>query len=408
MRMKFVVLLIAAASLVSCTPPLRKSLSPTGHRGRAVGAAYFMTNEPTGNYIVSATIRSDAKLELYEAISTASNGSGPLNGIPVQDPLLSQGSIQASAAGNFVANVNAGSKTVTVFGIDASRPARLSMIGEPVSSNGEFPTSLAINKAGNRVCVVNAGKVNGVSCYTFHAKTGLTPLKNSVRSLNLTQILLPTFNVITNEPAHIIFSADENHLIVSVPVGFLSTPGGFLAIWDIHADGSLSANYRTIVGGVNPFSLLDLPGTNALIASDPGVGYTIFNLHTNQTVSTPIPGQIANCWSVFSRESGNFYMVDQVTSGITEVHVTASLNSTIVKQYNLGTDMPIDSAIARIGPKDFIYSLTPNATAIAVLSVNGPGKAQVHQRIDLAGPAAAAKLPLHANNIQGMATFVCE
>jgi hypothetical protein len=38
------------------------------------------------------------------------------------------------------------------------------MIGKPVSSGGEFPTSLAINKAGTRVCVVNGGKVNGVRC----------------------------------------------------------------------------------------------------------------------------------------------------------------------------------------------------------------------------------------------------
>jgi hypothetical protein len=81
------------------------------------------------------------------------------------------------------------------------------MIGKPVSSGGEFPTSLAINKAGTRVCVVNAGKVNGVrcvtsyilpknqdlpfvhSCYKFDLWEGLIPLKNTIRSLGLNQTI---------------------------------------------------------------------------------------------------------------------------------------------------------------------------------------------------------------------------
>jgi hypothetical protein len=42
----------------------------------------------------------------------------------------------------------------------------------------------------------------------------------------------------------------------------------------------------------------------------------------------------------------------------------------------------------------FIYSLAANATGLAVLTVNGPGKAEVYQRLDVAGPAAAAKLPI--------------
>jgi hypothetical protein len=56
----------------------------------------------------------------------------------------------------------AGTNSITAFGIDALNPARLNMIGKPISSGGEFPTSLAINRAGNRICVVNGGKINGV------------------------------------------------------------------------------------------------------------------------------------------------------------------------------------------------------------------------------------------------------
>ncbi|KAJ7667068.1 hypothetical protein B0H17DRAFT_1089218 [Mycena rosella] len=397
----FILLILASAlSVMSSTPAIRKSMSQGFSGARAVGAAYFMTNEPSGNYLVSATIASDGKLALYEAAYTGGTGAHGMSappGPPGLDALFSQGSVRVSASRNFVANVNAGSNTVTVFGIDSANPGRLSMIGRPVHSGGQFPTSLAINKAGNRVCVVNGGKTNGVSCYNFDPKKGLTPSKNSIRSLMLNQTTPATGP--PNTPSQIIFSPDEKHLIVSVK-------DGSILMWDINADGSLSPDFRTMSGGVLPFSLLYVPGKNAIIASDPGVGYDIFNLDTNTTVSTPIPNQGANCWSAYSAESGNFYLIDVGLSVVTEVHVTASLNSTIVKQYAVGTDGPIDTDVATIGKKDFIYSLAANATGLTVLAVNGPGKAQVYQRIDLASPAKAANLPLHSTNLQGMATFI--
>ncbi|KAJ7907905.1 hypothetical protein B0H13DRAFT_1715656 [Mycena leptocephala] len=401
------VLLSAMSSTVmSSSLPTRMSMAPAGfHQANTVGAAYFMTNEPTGNYLVSSTIGSDGKLALYEAVHTEGVGAHGLPAPPGLDPLFSQGSVGVSPSKRFVANVNAGSNTVSVFSIDLLNPGRLSMIGKPVSSGGEFPTSLAINKAGTRVCVVNAGKVNGVSCYKFDLWEGLIPLKNTIRSLGLNQTTPATGPPST--PSQIIFSQDEKQLIVSVKAGFL-------AVWDINADGSLSTNFRTMGGGVLPFSLNHIPGKNALVVADPGVGYDIFNLDSNARtagVSVPIPNQRANCWSVYSKQSGNFYIIDVGASTFTEVHVTSSLNSTIVKasphyQYNVAPAGPIDSDVATIGKNDFIYSLAANATGLAVLTVNGPGKAEIYQRLDVAGPAAAVKLPINRTNIQGMATFI--
>ncbi|KAJ7165576.1 hypothetical protein C8R43DRAFT_213648 [Mycena crocata] len=408
--MKSPVLLVLASAMASTVTssdlPSRKSMSPAGysnHHARTVGAAYFMTNEPTGNYLVSAIIGSDGKLALYEAAYTGGSGAHGLSATPGpvgNDPLFSQGSVRVSTTHRFVATVNAGSNTVSAFGIDHSNPARLTRIGNPVSSGGEFPTSLAINKAGNRVCVVNGGKVNGVSCYHFDAWKGLTPLKNTIRSLGLNQTTPATGP--PNTPSQIIFSKDEKQLVVSVKAGILAT-------FDINADGSLSKDFNTITGGMAPFSLQYIPGENALISADPGVGYDIFNLASKQqpaVVSTPIPGQGATCWSAYSKESGNFYMIDAARSTATEIHVSGSLNSTTVKQYSLGTDGPLDTDIATVGKTDFIYSLAANATSLTVLSVNGPGKAKIYQRLDLAGPAKAANLALHGTNLQGMATFI--
>ncbi|KAJ7126021.1 hypothetical protein C8R44DRAFT_702369 [Mycena epipterygia] len=359
-----------------------------------------MTNEPTGNYLISTTIGSNGQLALHEAVYTGGIGAHGLPAPPGLDGLFSQGSVRVSPARKFVANVNAGSNTVTVFAINPLNPASLSMIGKPVSSGGEFPTSLAINKAGNRVCVVNGGKINGVSCYSFDPREGLNPLKNTIRSLKLNQTTPATGPPHT--PSQIIFSADEKQLIVSVKAGFL-------AMWDINADGSLSSDFQSTSGGSSPFGLVYVPGRNAIFAADPAIGYDIFNLDSklqNATASIPVANQGAICWSAHSNESGNFYTIDVARSTITEVHVTSSLSSTIVKQYNLGTDGPLDTDVATVEKKDFMYALAANATGVTVLSVNGPGRALIYQRLDIAGPAKAANLPIHSTNLQGMATFV--
>ncbi|KAJ7123178.1 hypothetical protein C8R44DRAFT_831546 [Mycena epipterygia] len=388
---------------MSSSPPARKTMYHAGgsdHQARTVGAAYFITNEPSGNYLVSATIGSDAKLALYEAVYTEGTGA---HGLPAPfglDALFSQGAVRVSPARKFVATVNAGSNTVSVFAMDPFNPASLSIIGKPVPSGGEFPVSVAINKAGNRVCVVNGGKINGVSCYSFDARKGLTPLKNTIRSLKLNQTTPATGPA--NTAGQIIFSADEKQLIVAVKAGFL-------AMWDINADGSLSSDFRSTAGGTSPFSLLYVPGRNAIISADPATGYDIFNLDSklkNATVTKTIANQGASCWNVYSKESGNFYIIDVARSTFTEVHVTSSLESTIVKQYSLGIDGPLDTDVGTINKKDFLYALAANATGLTVLSVNGPGKAQIYQRIDIAGPAKAANLPIHSINLQGMATYI--
>ncbi|KAF8163905.1 hypothetical protein K438DRAFT_1618048, partial [Mycena galopus ATCC 62051] len=346
-----------------------------------------MTNEPSGNYLVSATIGSDAKLTLYAATYTEGIGAHGVSPF-ADDALFSQGSVDVSPTKKFLANVNSGSNTVSVYEIDAANPALLTLIGNPIASGGEFPISLVINQAGTRVCVLNGGQVNGVSCYIFDAKNGLTPIKNSIRSFGLNQTTPDTGPA--NTASQIIFSPDETQLIVSVK-------SGFLAVWDISSDGSLSSTFSTISGGVLPFSLIYVPGQNAIFASDPGVGYDIFNLNTNTAEAVTVPGQQLICWSVYSSQSGNFYLMDVGTSLVTEVHVSSSLTSSSVTQYSLGSDGPIDSAVATINKQDFIYILAAGATGLTVLSVNGPGEATVYQRVDLVAPAQAAHLPLSAS-----------
>ena len=249
--------------------------------------------------------------------------------------------------------LQAGSNTISLFSINPNSPTVISQIGNPVSSEGEFPMSLAFNADGSRLCALNGGFVNGVVCYTVDKQAGLKAIPNSLRSLNLNQTTPATGPA--GSASHVIFSEDGKQLFASVK-GVPPAPG-FIAVWDVQDDGSLSADFQSMAppsGGGLPFSMTLIPGKNALLATDPAVGFTIVDLAGNRSSAVKIDGQSATCWSSLSKKTGNFYLTDVATATVTEVHVDAkSLKPSIVRQYpqtpNSGT---IDNDIATVRGKE--------------------------------------------------------
>ena len=67
-------------------------------------------------------------------------------------------------------SLQAGSNTISLFSINPNSPTVISQIGNPVSSEGEFPMSLAFNDAGSRLCVLNGGTVSGVKCVSMRLR----------------------------------------------------------------------------------------------------------------------------------------------------------------------------------------------------------------------------------------------
>jgi len=270
--------------------------------------------------------------------------------------------------------------------------------------------SLAINAKGTQVCALNGGAINGVSCYKVDQRRGLVSQANTVRSLGLKQTTPATGPA--GSASHIVFSEDGKSLIVSVK-GIPPQPG-FLAVWDVAEDRSLSKDFQSISpgkGGLLPFSLTIIPGQNAILATDAGVGFDIFDFSSsspggNKSSVVPIDGQGATCWSSFSHKTGNFYLTDIETSIVTEVNVDVDLKGTVVKQYHQGNKTGrIDNDIVTVGCNDFLFVLAANATSIDVLLLDAPGKAQNIQTLAMAASAKAAGLELTANNIQGMTSF---
>ncbi len=209
---------LAAATLASAAPMVRrgqtKMMSKTT-RFDAAGAVYctcaysfginmsltqstVITNEPDENMVVAASINSDGTLVsnlsylyirtiltvylrtstgLLQRAATGRTVNRPaptLSSLRVQSRRLrrarySPPSMSVHRPSRYYATfadicvfLQAGSNTVSLFSIDSKTPTNIQQLGDVVSSEGEFPMSLAFNANGDRLCVLNGGQVNGV------------------------------------------------------------------------------------------------------------------------------------------------------------------------------------------------------------------------------------------------------
>jgi hypothetical protein len=152
--------LLAAFALASTV-----SAVPLKARNAVSGAAYIITNDPSGNKILAMNIASNGELSSVTATSAGGNGAHGISSPIGPDGLFSQGSIKTNAAAKILVTVNPGSNTVSMFSINPTNPANLKMVGSPANSGGQFPMSVAINEEATMVCVLNGGAVNGVNCF---------------------------------------------------------------------------------------------------------------------------------------------------------------------------------------------------------------------------------------------------
>jgi len=376
-----------------------------------------MTNEPSGNHIISTALGADGKLFSPQIIATGGLGGRALEP-PGSDALFSQGVIEISSLG-ILAVANPGSDTISVFNITESDPSSLKRLGTPVWSRGEFPISVAFNKAGDVLCALNAGFISGISCFNVDKTKGLTPIPDTTRYLHLNQTTPPS-GPISGSASQIIFSEDNNLLIVAVKGTNATNEVGYLAVWDVYANHTLSCDFDRVAlpsGGFYPYSFTIIPGQNALLASDAALGFDIFNNvsgsmnssggHAIGSYAQSIPNQVATCWSTYSSKTGNYYLVDLIGSRITEVSIDENLNSTIVNYYSTGNNTgPLEAGTVSVEGKGFLYVLVTVPMAVDVFSLNGPGNAEHIQRFNYTAYADSAGITIDPNYLAGMATFV--
>jgi len=410
------VLALSAAALVSAAPPSVKQnpICNTPDKNRpgltagGPGGIYWMSNEPNGNFLFTANLDANGKMLFGDAVYAGGRGAHMGPDISKPNALGSQGSVKVVA--DKIAVVNAGSDTVSLFQIDFQNPAFVRMIGQPVSSEGNFPVSATINGVNGNVCVLNAGQNNGVSCYTVDLRKGLVPIPNSVRSLNQ-KLTTPPANQ-DNTPSQILFSDDGKRLFASVKGSKTAT--GFVAAWTVNDDVSLSPDFQknTPNGGQNPASLTIIRGADALMNTDIGKGLNILDFGNGSTTASKtqdlvIGGSSHTAWGEFSDATQNYYITDSDTALYTELNIDPkTLVVKGVKQYpQKKGSFPMDQEVALINGKDTAFLLSPGSMTIETLDLVAPGNAQQKQSFDIAAAAKAIGATVNAANVQGINAF---
>lgn len=136
---------------------------------------------------------------------------------------------------------------------------------------------------------------------------------------------------------------------------------GYIATWDVSSNGTLSPTFTktfpTNGTGIAPFAITKVRGArNAIIAADPLLGATVFDLSKPNAKSHVllIKNQIAVCWVKYSETTDAYFLVDVETSKIHKVTVDHwTLEPKLVSSFTLPEGQnPLDIVIISIHDKE--------------------------------------------------------
>jgi 6-phosphogluconolactonase (cycloisomerase 2 family) len=367
-RFRFVMTAVFAAVAVGtfATP----AFAENPHTQHAV---FVQTNDPAGNHIVAYDQHDDGTLTIADTYSTGGNG-GALNGAVV-DRLASQGSLAFDARHELLYAVNAGSNTVSVFGVDGDQ---LSLRGV-VPSGGQFPVSVGVH--GDLVYVLNARAGGSVSGFRVQSDV-LAPIAGSTRALGLNPAATPEF---TTTPGQVGFSPDGRQLLVTTKGN-----GSDVDVFAVGPDGALSGSpvVNNLPGAV-PFAF-DFDRNQNLVLTEAGPNsvesFVLGSDGSLTSLASVATGQAATCW--VTHIGAHFYASNAGSGSLTQVDASARSNLSFVANTATGPGT-VDAAVASNGA--FLYvqtggnggvdafrvstdgSLTPIGTTIVPNSVGGEG-----------------------------------
>jgi 6-phosphogluconolactonase (cycloisomerase 2 family) len=272
----------AAAVATAATPAFASTASPAGPPG-ASSAVFVQTDNTAGNHVVAYHRAADGTLT--PAGSYATGGRGGILAGSVVDHTASQGSLAYDPAHALLYAVNAGSNTITAFGVSGDRLTRR----EVLSSGGSFPVSVAVH--GDLVYVLNALGGGNVQGYKVIGSF-LAPLPGSRRDLGLDPDQTPQF---TSTPGQVAFTPDGSQLVVTT-----KNNGNDIDVFGVGFGGRLSA--RPVVNaepGTVPFAI-SFDSSGHLVIAEAGTNalatFALSAHGTARLLDEAGTGQAATCW----------------------------------------------------------------------------------------------------------------
>jgi 6-phosphogluconolactonase (cycloisomerase 2 family) len=317
---------------------------------------FVQTDNTAGNVVVA--YRRSPSGALTEAGSYQTGGLGGQLAGSVVDHLASQGSLALDRAAGLLIAVNAGSNTISVFGVSGDQLG----LRQVISSGGTFPVSVAIH--GDLVYVLNAE--NGGAVQGYQILFGrLVPLRGSNRTLGLDPAATPQF---VNTPGQVAFSPDGSQLVVSTKAN-----GNDIDVFAVTRRGGLSAT--PVVNsepGTVPFAIAFDPAGDLVIANAGTNSLTTFTLNGSGTVTpiaTAATGQSATCWVT---SAGQLLFAGNAGSGSESVFADNAAGSLTAVGSPASTDAgTVDSAASPDG--QFLYVQTGAAGIVDEFAVSAAG-----------------------------------
>jgi 6-phosphogluconolactonase (cycloisomerase 2 family) len=262
------------------------------------GAVFVQTDDPAGNTIVAYDRAPDGRLS--QAGSYATGGLGGVLTGSVVDHLASQGSLALDRRAGLLYAVNAGSDSVTVFGVHGDRLQRRQV----VSSGGSFPVSLAVH---DRVVYVLDARGGGAVQGYLRLGDHLLKVPGWHRDLGLDPTATPEF---THTPGQVAFTPDGRGLLVTTKANTNAVD-----VFRVDRFGGLSVQpiVNTLPGAV-PFAGAFDAGENVVLTEAGANAVATFALHGGalQALSQAATGQAATCWIV---RAGDRFYVSNAGSG---------------------------------------------------------------------------------------------
>jgi DNA-binding beta-propeller fold protein YncE len=354
--------LAAVAAIPFATPAFASTAF-----GGASQAVFVQTDNPSGNQVVAYHRAADGVLS--PAGTYATGGRGGILAGSVVDHLASQGSLSYDPSHSLLYAVNAGSDSVSVFGVSGDRLALRQVLG----SGGSFPVSVAVR--GGLVYVLNA--LGGGRLQGYRVVGGLlVPIPGSGRALGLNPTASPQY---TNTPGQAAFTPDGTQLIVTT-----KDNGNDIDVFAVQPGGLLSA--APVVNaepGTVPFAISFDQYGHLLIAEAGTNALATFSLAASGTatlIDQAPTGASATCWVA---PAGPFLFASNAGSA-TESGFISSAAGELTLLGATGTDAGTVDASAAAGGQ-FLYVQTggsgivdefgvgPDGTLTSVGSVTVPG-----------------------------------
>lgn len=329
-----------------------------GNEDSHKGSVYSMTNAAECNEVVAFSRGFEGKLTRIKAFETGGSGTG----IPVVDPLESQGSLVLSQDGRFLFVVNAGSGSISSFRVLESGALSLEDVD---SSGGVFPNSLAVFD--NLLYATNRGDAeegipSNVTGFRVDKDGCLRQIPGSTHQLSSPDA----------QPACVVFAHGGRLLVVS------EVNNNVLSVFKVNRDGTLTGPTVTDSSGAGPFGSVFL-SNGVLLVSEAGANalssYKVDKDEELSVISASVPnGQAATCWVSTTRRE-DFAYTSNTGSGTISTYCLDKRGKLALVRVGYSTRRsiaaPIDSAVSKDG-RNF-YVLNGNQGSITVFVIKKAG-----------------------------------